>query len=118
MQHSHVTRDASPPVQLFAAEHTRLAELQAHYDGAKAAYEEAKARLEAVASALKAEMAASAPEGTTEILLTGSPAAPQLKLTWKRPYRFDVKRFRAEHPRMYVQYEVQSPGHWELREAK
>lgn len=104
------------PVQLAAAAGSREEELLASYDSAKAALEDAKARFEAVTSALKNEMAATAPPGSTDIVLSGQPGLPRLRLRWKMPYRFDSKRFKAEHPEIYVRYEVQG-GNWELRAA-
>lgn len=105
-------RPAAVPVT--AAPGTRLEQLLASYESAKAAADEAKTRFEALTDAIKAELAASVPDGTTEIALSGSPALPRLRMAWKQPYRFDVKRFRAECPALYVKYEARS-GHWELR---
>lgn len=104
-----------PVVPVTAAPGSRLEELLASYESAKAAAQEAADRFEAITDAIKNEMTAAAPNGTTVITLSGAPGLPQLKMTWKRPWRFDSKRFKAEHPRMYVQYEKQG-GNWELRQ--
>lgn len=103
------------PGIVLARPGTRLEQLLASYEGAKAAAEEARSRYEALTDAIKAELAASAPEGTTEMILAGSPALPRLRMSWKRPWRFDSKRFKAEHPKLYVRYETRG-GHWELRQ--
>ena len=110
-----MTQPSPPPVPVSAEPGSRLEQLLASYEGAKAAAQEAKDRFEAITEALKAEIAAAAPQGSTEIMAGGAPSLPRLKLSWKRPYRFDVKRFRAERPLLYVRYEVRSDGHWELR---
>ena len=101
-------------VVLIASPGSRLEELQASFESAKAQFEDAKARFEAVTGALKNELAAAAPQGSTDVLLAAAPGLPQLRMKWLTPYRFDVKRFRAEHPALYVRYEKQG-GHFELR---
>lgn len=103
------------PVPVLAQPGTRLDQLLASYETLKAEAAEAVSRYEALTDAIKAELAASAPAGTEAMILAGSPGLPQLRMTWKRPWRFDAKRFRAEHPRLYVRYEVRG-GHWDLRQ--
>jgi hypothetical protein len=102
------------PITVTAYPGTRLEQLLASYESAKAAADEAKARYEALTDSIKAELDAATPEGTREIILSGPPGLPQLRMAWKTPYRFDVKRFRLENPVLYVQYEVQG-GHWDMR---
>lgn len=105
-------------VQLTAAPGTRMEELLASFESAKAARDDAKARYEAVAGALKAEMAAAAPPGSTSITVSGqTPGLPRLRLIWTRPYRFNTERFRTEHPALYVRYEIRG-GQWSLRSAE
>ncbi len=104
------------PVRLTAVAGSRLEALQASYDSARAALEDAKALYESLTTALKNEMAAAAPPGSTDITLTAASGLTPLRLRWKTPWRFDVKRFRAERPELYVLYEVQG-GNWELRAA-
>lgn len=99
--------------QLTAVPGSRLEELLAGYESAKAAAEDAKSRLDALTAALKNEMAAAAPAGSTDVTL-GAPGLPRLRLSWKAPWRFDSKRFKADHPELYVRYEVRG-GHWDLR---
>lgn len=101
-------------VVLLVTPGSRLEELQASYDSSKAQFEEARARFEAVTGALKSEMAAAAPQGSTDVILASAPGLPGLRLKWLTPWRFDVKRFRAENPVLYVQYEKRG-GHWEMR---
>jgi hypothetical protein len=105
------------PVVLTTSPGSRLEQLLASYENVKAAAEEAKSRQDALTDALKAEMTGAVPEGTQEIILSGPPGLPALRMTWKQPYRFDVKRFRDEHPALYVRYETRG-GHWDLRQAK
>lgn len=116
MSEPEVTCQVMPTV-VTAAPGSRLEQLLASYESAKAAADEAKSRFDALTDAVKAELDAATPEGTQEIILTGSPGLPQLRMTWKRPYRFDVKKFRAEYPALYVQYEIRG-GHWDLRQDK
>lgn len=104
-----------PPVQLAAVPGTRIEELLASYEPAKAAKEESAARFEAITDALKAEMAAAAPRGSTDITLSSqSPGLPRLRLHWSRPRRFNSKRFMHDHPALYVRYEERG-GQWGLR---
>ena len=112
-----MTQDSQVPLvtQLITAPGSRLEELHAGYEPAKAAFEDAKARYEALTSALKNEIAAVAPPGSSDVVLNGPSGLPRLRMKWLAPYRFDVKRFRAEHPALYVRYEVQG-GHYELRQ--
>lgn len=109
-----VVPDSTGAVQLTALSGSRTEELLAGYESAKAAFEDAKARFEAVTAALKNEMASATPEGTATVVLSGAPGLPRLRLSWKAPYRFDVRKFRAENPALYVRYETRG-GHWELR---
>ena len=106
-----------PVIVLIAYPGSRLAELQASYDSVKAQYEEAKSRFDALTAALKEEMSAAVPPGATDVALDAPPGLPRLRLSWKSPYRFDAKRFRAERPDIYVRYEIRG-GHWELRVAE
>lgn len=103
-----------PAVVLVTAPGSRLEQLQASYESAKAARDEAVARFDALTGAIKAELASASQGNATDIILSGGPALPQLRMVWKAPYRFDAKRFRAEHPDIYVRYEVRG-GHWDLR---
>lgn len=105
-----------PPVLLTALPGSRLEELLASYDSLKAQFEDAKARYEALTSALKNEMAATAPSGTTDITLAGAPGLPRLRMRWLRPWRFQPKQFLADYPQLYVQYEKQG-GQWDMRAA-
>jgi hypothetical protein len=102
------------PAELTAAPGSRQEELLAAYESAKAAKEDAVARFESVSAALKNVMTATAPNGSTDITLAGSPGLPRLRLRWLAPWRFDSKRFKAERPEDYVRYEVQG-GHWDMR---
>lgn len=102
------------PVQVTAPPGSRLEELLASYEGAKAAAEEATARFEAITGAIKAELSSAYP-GTGDISLSGAPGLPRLKMTWLHPWRFDSKRLKEENPLMYVRYAKQG-GHYELRQ--
>lgn len=92
---------------------SRLEELLATYESAKAAAADAESRYKAVTDAIKAELSSANP-GVAEMTLAGQPGLPRLSMTWVRPWRLDTKRFKEDHPHLYVQYATQS-GHWDLR---
>ena len=96
-----------------AAPGSRLESLLASYDSAKAAAEESAARFKAITDGIKAEAGGVNPKAT-DISVSGAPGLPRLKLTWKRPWKFDTGRFKEENPLLYVTYATQG-GHWELR---
>lgn len=106
--------DRTPVVEVMAVPGSRLEELLASYESAKADSEAAVQRFEAITAAIKAELSAAVPD-TPEIGLSGKPGLPRLKLSWIRPWRFDSKRLKEEDPLTYVRYAVQG-GHWELRQ--
>jgi hypothetical protein len=101
-------------VPVTAQPGSRLEELLASYEPLKAAAEEAASRFKAVTDALKAELPALAPEGTTAITLSGAPGLPVLHQTWVSSWKFDVKQLKADDPVTYVRY-ASKGGHWELR---
>jgi hypothetical protein len=107
---------APAPVMLLAPPGSRLEELLASYESAKAAAEEAAARFEAVTQGIKAELANAAP-GATSIGLAGGPGLPRLRLSWRTPWQFDTKSFKRDYPVLYVKYGSQG-GRWELRAEK
>jgi len=110
-----MTEQPRPPrVTVEAEPGSRMESLLAAYESAKAEAQEANDRFDAICEALKAEGCAAVP-GSSALLLAGAPGLPKLRLTWHAPWRFDSKRFRRDHPRLYVQYEVRG-GHWELRQ--
>jgi hypothetical protein len=111
-----MTPDRKPPpsAAVTAQPGSRLEELLAAYEPAKAAAEEAAARFKAVTDAIKTETTAGLPEGVQRASIAGAPGLPRLKLSWIISYRFDSKRFKEECPEMYVRYEKQA-GFWELR---
>ncbi len=104
------------PVLLYAPPGSRLEELLASYDSARAAAEEAAARFKGVTDGIKAELAAGAP-GVTRVTLAGGPGLPRLRMAWVPRWDFHVKDFRADHPLLYVKYGEQG-GRWELRAEK
>ena len=105
----------APPVTVLAADGTRLAQLLAAYEPAKAAAEEAKARYEALTLAIKVELTSAHPQ-TERIVLSGGPGLPRLRLAWRDTVRLDSKRLKSELPALYELYAVKS-GNWELRRA-
>lgn len=102
-----------PPAEAIAKPGSRLEELLAAYDVEKANAAEATARFEAVTKALKTELSEAFP-GRKDIVASGAPNLPKLRLAWRTPWRFNDKRFKEEQPVLYVKYSEQG-GHWELR---
>lgn len=107
------TAPAPPPLLIRPDPGTRLEALLSQYGPLKAAAEEAKARYDAVTDAIKAELSGSH-QGVRDFTVPGSPAWPDLRLTWRSPWHFDVKRFKHDHPVIYATYAEQK-GRWELR---
>jgi hypothetical protein len=107
--------EARNRLPVFAQPGSRVEELLAAYEPAKAAAEEASGRYKAITDAIKAELASANP-GVREMLLSGMPGLPQLRMTWVEPLRFDTKRFKEDHPVEYVRYTRQG-GNWDLRQA-
>lgn len=111
-----MTTDQQPapgPVVATAAPGSRLEQLLAQYETAKAAAEEATHRFEAITLAIKGELTGEHPNQPL-IMLSGAPGLPHLVLRWRSAWRLDSKRLKAELPETYVQYAVQG-GNWELR---
>jgi hypothetical protein len=106
-------QEQKPTVLATAQPGSRLEQLLAQYDTAKAESEEAVARFKAITTALKAEASAMCP-GAEDIALSGAPSLPRLRLSWRRPWRFNTDKFKEEQPYLYVKYSEQG-GHWELR---
>lgn len=100
------------PVTVLAADGSRLAQLLAAYEPAKAAAEEAKQRYEALTLAIKIELTTAQPHAG-RIMLSGAPGLPRLKLAWRDTVRLDAKRLKNDLPDLYTLYAVQS-GNWTL----
>ena len=102
----------APPVTVLAADGTRLAQLLAAYEPAKAAAEEAKQRYEALTLAIKIELTTQQPHAG-RIMLSGAPGLPRLKLAWRDTVRLDARRLKEEQPALYTLYAV-TGGNWTL----
>jgi hypothetical protein len=95
---------------------SRLEQLLAQYDGAKAESQDAAARFKAITTAIKAEAAEMSP-GAEIIAIGGAPGLPRLRLSWRTLWHLDTDQFKEDHPYLYVKYGKQS-GHWDLREQQ
>lgn len=113
-EQSQQAEPAFVPVAANATE--RLAQLHASYAEAKAAADGAAERLADVKDAIKAELMALAPEGSTKIALTG-PDGPTLTLVHAESWRVDSRKLKAEDPETYVRYAKKSES-WTLAAAK
>lgn len=101
------------PLLATATPGSRLEQLLAQYESAKAEAAEAADKFDAVTKAIKGELTRMHP-GQPVVRLTGAPGMPQLIMRWKQSWRLDSKRLKAEQPELYVRYAVRG-GTWELR---
>ena len=106
-------QEKQPRLAVTAPAGSRLEELLATYESVKANAEEAAARFKSLTDAVKAELSAEHP-GITDMVLTGAPGLPALRLAWVESWRLASKRLKEEDPLTYVKYAEKS-GHWELR---
>ncbi|MGH3717015.1 MAG: hypothetical protein ACRDT4_26680 [Micromonosporaceae bacterium] len=91
---------------------SRLDQLAALYDDARAAAEAADAHLKMVTDGIKAELSAAV---TTErVELASSGLQQPLRMKAVTSWRIDTKRLKAEQPETYVRYAKQST-YWDLR---
>jgi len=108
------------PVRILTEPGTRLQQLHAAYDQAKADADAAAERLKGISDAIKLELSnnlQSSSPGSTKVLLTGTEGATPLQLTYVESWRVDAKKLKAENPLAYVTYAVKS-GSWRLSAVK
>lgn len=98
---------------IVPSEGSRLEQLAAQYDMARAEADKAAAALKAITDGIKAELAQAAP-GETDIRLDSDLLAAPLRMLHKTSWRVDTKKLKSEAPEIYVRYATQS-GSWELR---
>lgn len=103
------------PVVVTPQAGTRLEQLHASYEEAKAAKDEAETRLKGITDAIKAEVQQLAP-GSERMEIRGD-YGPALSMTYVESWRVDSKRMRAEDPETYVRYAVKQ-GTWKLEKSK
>lgn len=111
------------PHVVVASEGTRLEQLHAQFEEAKAAKDEAEKRFKAVTDGIKAELSTAEPgQGKVELR---SPVGPPLRMTYVEAMRFDSKRLKADAVAaaqrgdqslalLYATYATQT-GSWQLR---
>jgi len=104
------------PVRITTEPGTRLEQLHAQYDAAKAERDAAEEKFKGISDAIKLEMTI-ASEGSTRVLLAGTQGATPLQLAYVESWRVDAKRLKAENPLTYVTYAVKS-GSWRLAPVK
>lgn len=92
---------------------TRLEQLAAQYDQAKAEADKAAGALKAITDAIKVELTLSAP-GQNSIDLASDLLAQPLRLMAIESWRVDAKKLKAEDPETYVRYAKKSTS-WSLR---
>jgi len=98
------------------AEDTRLAQLAAQYDLAKAESVKATEALKAITDAIKVELTNAAP-GETDVRLESPELARPLRLTAITSWRVDATKLKTEAPEIYVRYAKQSTA-WRLEAVK
>jgi hypothetical protein len=104
------------PVQVTPQADSRLEQLHAMYETLKANKDEAEKQLKAVTDAIKSEVSAMLPQGSTAATITGQ-AGPPLALTWVESWRLDSRKMKAEDPETYVRYATKS-GTWKLEKVR
>lgn len=95
---------------------TRLAQLAAQYDLAKAEAAKAAEALKAITDGIKAELANAAP-GETDVRLESPELEKPLRLSAVTSWRVDATKLKAEAPETYVRYAKQSTA-WRLDAVK
>lgn len=105
---------ASPGAQVVIPEtDTRLAQLLAQYDLAKAEADKAAETLRAITDAVKVELVNAAP-GAHDIRVESPDLARPLRLFAVESWRVDAKKLKAEAPETYVRFAKKSTS-WTLR---
>ena len=96
---------------------SRLEQLLAQYDLAKAEADKAAETLKAIADGVKAELAAQLAaqlaEGETAIEVASDLLARPLRLSHVESWRVDAKKLKTEDPLTYVRYATKSSS-WKL----
>lgn len=108
---THEAQDAAAVVTPDAD--TRLAQLVAQYDLAKAEAAKADEALKAITDGIKAELINAAP-GREDIRLESPELVKPLRLFAVSSWRIDARKLKAEAPEVYVRYAKQSTA-WQLR---
>jgi chromosome condensin MukBEF ATPase and DNA-binding subunit MukB len=101
------------PVHLQADPDTRLEQLLAQYDMAKAESKKADEALKAITDGIKQELAAAAPDAV-DIRVDSPDLAQPLRLLAIESWRVDATRLKTEAPETYVRYAKKSTA-WQLR---
>jgi hypothetical protein len=91
---------------------SRLAQLAAQYDLAKAEADKANEAFEAIKAAIKVELASAAP-GESDVRFASPDLAAPLQLRAIESWRVDAKKLKAEQPETYVRYASKSTS-WRL----
>jgi hypothetical protein len=103
------------PAQVTPQAGTRLEQLHALYEEAKARKDEAETALKAITDGIKAELAQQAP-GAERVVVTGT-AGPPLQMTYVESWRVDSRKLKAQDPETYVRYATKS-GTWKLEKVR
>lgn len=93
---------------------SRLHELIAEYDNAKAAAAQAEERFTLIKDGIKAELSAVAPATETTILVTSDQLTRSLRLSASESWRLDARALKKDDPSLYVRYAKKSVT-WVLR---
>jgi hypothetical protein len=93
---------------------SRLAQLAAQYDMAKAEKTKAEESLKAITDAIKLELSQLMQPGETAIDLVSDELVAPLRLVAVESWRVDATKLKAEAPETYVRYAKKSTA-WTLR---
>lgn len=106
-----------PPEPLVVAPpaDTRLGQLHASWEQAKADADEAAERLKVITDGIKSELAEAAGDETRMELLGDN--GPPLVLAYVESWRFDSKKLKTEDPATWVRYATKG-GSWRLERKR
>jgi hypothetical protein len=104
------------PTTVEAKPDTRLAQLSAQYDLAKAEVDKATETLKAITDGIKAELVKSAP-GASDVRLDAEGLDKPLRLQAVVSRRVDSARLKAEQPQVWADYSDESTS-WRLERVR
>jgi hypothetical protein len=104
------------PTTVEAKPDTRLAQLSAQYDLAKAEVDKATETLKAITDAIKVELVEAAP-GAHDIRLDAECLERPLRLQAVVSRRVDSQRLKSEQPTIYLEFSAESTS-WRLERVR
>lgn len=105
-----------PYTEISPESGSRLDDLVARYEQAKAAYDAAAERYGEIRDAIKAELLEQA-DGATRLQLNSTYLTKPLRLVSREQWRLDTKTLKRQAPEVYVRFAVKSST-WYLETAR